>query len=71
MSRTWMSFIVLAIVIILAAIAYEFYVSISGGNVTFNKTVTPISNQLGTDQLATYSNYFDKIVVKDETLDNK
>ena len=71
MSRTWMTFIVIAIIMLLAVMAYEFYVSINGGNVTFSKTVTPIVNQLGTEQLATYSSYFDKVLVKDESLNNK
>lgn len=71
MSRTWLTFIVVAIIMMLAVTAYEFYVSINGGNVTFAKTVTPIENKLGTNQLLTFTQHFDKILIKDETLDNK
>jgi hypothetical protein len=55
----------------LAVTAYEFFVSVNGGNVTFVKTVTPIENKLGTEKLYTFTVYYDKILVPDDALNNK
>jgi len=55
----------------LAVTAYEFFVSVNGGNVTFVKTVVPIENKLGTEKLNTFTVYYDKILVPDDALNNK
>lgn len=61
----------IAVAMMLAVFAYEIYVSISGGNVTFAKTVTPITPDLGTTNIATFEQYFPNVMIKTEQLDDK
>lgn len=61
----------IAIVVMLAMFVYEIYVSVSGGNVTFSKTVTPIESSLGTENLLTFVDKYPNLIVKTEALDDK
>jgi hypothetical protein len=71
MDKTVTSFIVLAIIIMLAVGGYELFNSISGGNVVFNKTVTQIPGTFNEAVLNAFFDNQDKILNKTETLSNK
>jgi len=71
MSKTWLPFIVLAIIIMIAVGGYELYNSVTGGNVVFNKTVTQIPDTLNESILNVFYNNQDKILVKMEDLSGK
>ena len=68
MSRTWFTFIVIAIAIMLLVSGYEIYKSVTGGNVTFSKTVQQIPDSLNENILNAFFNSQDKILVKTDTL---
>lgn len=51
MDKTWQYLVAFAFVILAIYAGFEIYNSISGGNVEFNKKVTPIDNNLGVDVL--------------------
>lgn len=71
MNRLWSILMGTAVLMMLIVFVYELTISITGGNVTFSKTVTPIEGSLGTSNLLTFDHNFDNILVKDEELDNK
>ena len=71
MNRTWSFFMGLAIIMMMVVFAYEIFVSISGGNVTFSKTVIPIDPDLGTTYIATFEQYFPNVLIQTEQLDDK
>jgi hypothetical protein len=71
MSRTWTFFIMIAAVLMSVVFVYELYVSVSGGNVTFSKTVIPIESTLGTNNLFTFEANYENLLIKTEDLDDK
>ena len=71
MNRTWTFFMGIAIFVMLSMFVYELYVSVSGGNVTFNKTVTPIESSLGSSNLLTFMDKYQNLTIKTEELDDK
>jgi hypothetical protein len=68
MSRTWLNFIILAIAIMLLTSGYEIYKSVTGGNVSFNKTVTQIPGTLNEDVLDAFYKSNDKIIIQTDNL---
>jgi hypothetical protein len=68
MSRTWLSFIVIAIVIMIFASGYEVYKSVTGGNVIFNKTVQQIPLTLNEDVLKAFYQTQDRIYIHTDNL---
>ena len=68
MSRTWLSFIVIAIAIMLLVSGYEVYKSLTGGNVNFSKTVTQIPGTLNTEILDAFQQSRDKIIIHTDNL---
>jgi hypothetical protein len=71
MSRTWFTFIVIAIAIMLLTSGYEIYKSVTGGNVSFNKTVQQIPDSLNVDVLDAFYNSQEKIPVHTDNLNIK
>lgn len=71
MNRTWSFLMGIAVLMMLAVFAYEIVVSVSGGNVTFTKTVVSITPDLGTTNIATFEQYFPNVMIKTEQLDDK
>ncbi len=71
MNRLWTILMGVAVLIMLGVFIYEFAVSLSGGNVTFSKTVNPIEGSLGTSNFLTFDHNFDNILIKTEYLDDK
>ena len=71
MNKTWLTFIVLAIVIMIAVGGYELYNSVTGGNVEFSKVVKQIPETLNEKVLTAFFNNAEKIPVKDYELANK
>ncbi len=61
----------IAVLMMLAVFAYEIVVSVSGGNVTFTKTVVSITPDLGTTNIATFEQNFPNVMIKTEQLDDK
>ena len=68
MSRTWLTFIVIAIAIMLLVSGYEVYRSLTGGNVNFNKTVTQIPETLNIEILDAFQQSRDKIIIHTDNL---
>ena len=68
MSRTWLTFIVIAIAIMLLVSGYEVYKSLTGGNVNFNKTVTQIPETLNVEILNAFQQSRDKIIIHTDNL---
>ena len=68
MSRTWLTFIVIAIAIMLLSSSYEIYKSVTGGNVSYTKTVKQIPETLNTDILDAFYNAQDKILVHTDSI---
>jgi len=68
MSRTWLTFIVIAIAIMLLVSGYEVYKSLTGGNVNFNKTVTQIPETLNIEILDAFQQSRDKIIIHTDNL---
>ncbi len=71
MNRSWTLFLIIAILLMLVVTGYEFYYSISGANVTFNKTVSSINPKLGTEKIETFTSGSEYMIVKDSDLDEK
>ena len=71
MNRIWSILMGVAVLMMAVIFIYEFTISLSGGNVTFAKTVTPIEGSLGTSNFLTFDHYYDNILVKTEYLDDK
>lgn len=71
MNRTWIAFLILVIATIVGVIGYEFYISISGGNVSFDKTVNQLPASLGAEKIDAFSPLVENMPVKDATLNNK
>lgn len=71
MNKTWITLIIVAVVTILAIVGYNFYRSISGDNLEFTKAVagTPISPDLGTEQLEYLTVLQENVEVQSEDLD--
>jgi len=52
MNRSWILIIIFAIVLLAAYIGYGFYLSVSGQNLEFNKTVeVSVTDDLGVNEL--------------------
>jgi hypothetical protein len=68
MSRTWLTFVVIAIAIMLLASGYEIYKSVTGGNVKFDKTVQQIPETLNEDVLKAFYQTQDKIPIHTDNL---
>jgi hypothetical protein len=68
MSRTWLSFIVLAIAIMMLVSGYEVYKSLTGGNVNFSKTVTQLPETLNVEILNAFQQSRDKIIIQTDNL---
>lgn len=68
MSRTWLTFIMIAIAIMLLVSGYEVYKSLTGGNVNFNKTVTQIPETLNIEILDAFQQSRDKIIIHTDKL---
>lgn len=68
MSRTWLTFIAIAIAIMLLVSGYEVYKSLTGGNVNFNKTVTQIPETLNVEILDAFQQSRDKIIIHTDNL---
>ena len=71
MNRLWTILMGVAVLIMLGVFIYEFAVSLTGGNVTFSKTVNPIEGSLGTSNFLTFDRNFDNLLIKTEYLDDK
>lgn len=52
-------------------IGYEFYISLTGGNSGFSKTVEPIDPDLGVSTLGAIRKLDESVPVRDEALNNK
>ena len=71
MNRLWTFLIVVAIIVMIAMIGYQFYVSVTGGNVTFSASVVPISSDLGVNELKSFQPLTQNQPIKDDSLNNK
>lgn len=72
MNPTWTKLIVLALITLLAVIGYEFYLSVTGSNQSFDKTIPVIvKSDLGTKQLDALQNSSSYILVPNTELDDK
>ena len=71
MNRTWTFFMGISIFVMLAMFVYELYISVSGGNVTFDKTVAPIESSLGSSNFLTFMDKYPNLTIKTEELDDK
>jgi hypothetical protein len=56
MSKSWQLFIILAFVVVGLYIGLEVYISVTGGNAEFQRTVDPIENDLREDVLGHIKN---------------
>lgn len=71
MNKLWTNFIILAVIVIFVAVGYEVYLSSTGANATFSKTVTAINPSLGTEKLSYFSSLIANMPLEDSALDNK
>ena len=71
MSRTWMYLIVGAIVVMALVGGYQVYNSLTGGNISFNKTVPPMQDNLNESILNTFYNSRTRLLVQTDNLDKK
>lgn len=71
MTKSWVIIIIIAVISILAVVGYDFYNSISGNNLSFNKEVKQIAPDLGTKQLQVLDTMNVNILVKNEELTDK
>jgi len=71
MNKNWLTLIIIAAITLLAYVGYTFYMSISGENVSFGKTVQSISSDLGSTVLDKINELDKNAPVRDEALDNK
>lgn len=71
MNRLWSSFIILAVIVIFIFVGYEVYLSSTGANATFSKTVSSIEPSLGTAKLAHFTSLVGNMPIADKALDNK
>lgn len=71
MNKAWTSFMVIAIVIMLAFVAYDMYISSTGGNATFSRSVVNINSSLGTTSLNRFNSLKANMPIMDTDLDNR
>lgn len=71
MNKTWLTLIIIGVVMLLVNVGYQFYASITGGNLEFTKTVNQISGDLGKTELDSLTNFDQFVLVKDNDLNNK
>jgi hypothetical protein len=73
MNKTWLTIVIIASATLLAIISYNFYISITGGNVTFDKSVADLemSTDLGQKQLTYIKELNVNISIPNSELDNK
>jgi hypothetical protein len=71
MNRTWLTFIIFAIIIMVVVGGYELYNSVTGGNVQFTKTVSQSPETLNEKVLGAFYQNKDRILIKTEDLANK
>ena len=69
MNRPWITLVVIGVITLVIIAGYEFINSLSGGNLDFNKQVSPIENDLGQNQLLFLSGLKNNVLVEDKTLD--
>lgn len=70
MNKTWITLIVMAMVTILLIVGYQFYISFSGQNVDFTKTLgsEKVSPNLGVTELEFLDTLEENVVVDDNEL---
>jgi hypothetical protein len=71
MNKNWLTLIIIAIITLLSVIGYQFYISITGQNTGFSKTVMPINPDLGTSTLNAIQTLDLSAPVRNEALNNK
>ncbi|HLD03145.1 MAG TPA: hypothetical protein VJC17_00030 [Candidatus Dojkabacteria bacterium] len=69
MNRSWITLVVVAVVTLIIIAGYEFVNSLTGANLDFSKQVSPIENDLGTQELIFLKGIKDNIQTPDENLD--
>jgi len=71
MNKNWLTLIVIAIITTIIYMGYQFYFSLSGANITFDKTIEPIEPDLGRNVLDAVMELDSGMPVRDEALNNK
>ncbi|MCA9383574.1 hypothetical protein KC909_04355 [Candidatus Dojkabacteria bacterium] len=71
MNKTWVTLIIISLGTIMLMVAYQFYVSLSGQNVEFAKTLeNPIDPNLGTFELDYLNSIRSNVQIENEELEN-
>ena len=71
MNKTWVTLIIISLGTIMLMVTYQFYVSLSGQNVEFAKTLeNPIDPNLGTFELDYLNSIRSNVQIENEELEN-
>jgi len=71
MNKTWLNMIIIAVITLALYVAYQFYVSVNGGNLSFNRNVSSISPDLGSEVLENMSTLEPNAPIHNDALNNK
>lgn len=71
MNKNWLALVIVAVITLVIYVGYQFYISLSGENSGFGKSVNAIESDLGADVLDAIKKLDQEAPVRDEALDNK
>lgn len=71
MDKTWLGLVVIGLIEVAAFVGYQFYLSVTGQNVEFEKKIeeTELVPDLGVEQLVQLEELQNNVLVKDSELD--